>query len=108
MAAAKPAAERRLILKAFCSNENYNYDCDFAYVDLDAAYVQLLLDRMDFAQKLDSENGRNAESRLGSFYYVAFWEGGANFFEEPPDATDDATGFEALYGPEIANRLEER
>lgn len=102
---------RRIILKAYCSNDNYNYEADFAVVELDPPYIELLFRRMDAALQLANEWRPHVETKpngLGSLYYLSFWEVGAFFITEPTNETEDATGFEAMYGDEVTQYLESR
>ena len=86
---------RRLLLRAFCSANCDWRDSpvDYAYVDLDAEYIEVLLERMRRCQEI-------VERTDDRVYFVAHHDSSAMFFENPKG------GLEDVYGPEFMDDLE--
>jgi len=75
---------RRVWLKAYCSNEHYNADCDFAFVDLTPEYVDRILKYHAAFEK--------AQREFRDLDQMDFWDPSAVF-----------VSYSALSGDELAD-----
>ncbi len=63
----------KLVLKAFSSNEDFTGDCDYAFLDLTKEYAEMLLKRIEKAQRMKAEDS--------CFYAVKYWDASCEYFK---------------------------
>jgi hypothetical protein len=75
----------RLVLSTTSSNENYNGDCDYAFVELEKEDIEVLLKYRNLFQYVHDRTTYDIQplpsgKKLGSLVTIEFWDNSVQYF----------------------------